>query len=38
MVANVLWNTVYLERETQALRFGNRMADEGLLQRVLPIG
>jgi len=36
--AIVLWNTVYLERAAHALRTGNRMADDGVLQYLSPLG
>lgn len=36
--AIVLWNTVYLERATQALRARGRPLDESLLQYLSPLG
>ena len=36
--AIVLWNTVYLERATQALRESGRLDDNGMLQFLSPLG
>ena len=36
--AIVLWNTVYLERATNALRENGKLADESLLQYLSPLG
>jgi TnpA family transposase len=36
--AIVLWNTVYLERATQALRDAGKRADDSLLQYLSPLG
>ncbi len=36
--AIVLWNTVYLERSTQALRDAGKAIDDGLLQYLSPLG
>ena len=36
--AIVLWNTVYLERATNALRENGKFADESLLQYLSPLG
>ena len=36
--AIVLWNTVYLERATQALRASGKLPDAGLLQFLSPLG
>ena len=36
--AIVLWNTVYLERATNALREHGKLADESLLQYLSPLG
>lgn len=32
------WNTVYLERATQALRQSDKLADDGMLQFLSPLG
>ncbi len=36
--AIVLWNTVYMERATNALRENGKLADESLLQYLSPLG
>jgi len=36
--AIVLWNTVYLERATHAMRAAGRAVDDGLLQYLSPLG
>ncbi|WP_075790634.1 Tn3 family transposase [Massilia putida] len=36
--AIVLWNTVYLERSTQALREAGKLADDDMLQFLSPLG
>jgi len=36
--AIVLWNTVYLERATNAMREKGKLADESLLQDLSPPG
>ena len=36
--AIVLWNTVYLERATQALREKGKLPDDGMLQFLSPLG
>lgn len=36
--AIVLWNTVYLERATQALRKSGKLTDDGMLQFLSPLG
>ena len=36
--AIVLWNTVYLERATTALRDAGRLKDESMLQFLAPLG
>jgi hypothetical protein len=36
--AIVLWNTVYLERATQALRESGKLTDDGMLQFLSPLG
>ncbi|WP_075790977.1 Tn3 family transposase [Massilia putida] len=36
--AIVLWNTVYLERATQALRDGGKPVDDSMLQYLSPLG
>lgn len=36
--AIVLWNTVYLERATKALRENGKLADDGMLQFLSPLG
>ena len=36
--AIVLWNTVYLERATEALRESGKLADDGMLQFLSPLG
>jgi hypothetical protein len=36
--AIVLWNTVYLERATQALREAGKLADDDMLQFLSPLG
>ena len=36
--AIVLWNTVYLERATQALRDAGRLTDDDMLQFLPPLG
>ena len=36
--AIVLWNTVYLERATNALREHGKLADDSLLQYLSPLG
>ena len=34
----MLWNTVYLERATTALRDAGRLKDESMLQFLAPLG
>ena len=36
--ADVLWNTVYLDRATQALRETGKPINDGLLQYLSPLG
>jgi hypothetical protein len=36
--AIVLWNTVYLERATQALHESGKLTDDGMLQFLSPLG
>jgi TnpA family transposase len=36
--AIVLWNTVYLERATQALREAGKLPDDGMLRYLSPLG
>ena len=36
--AIVLWNTVYLEKATQALRQSGKLTDDGMLQYLSPLG
>ena len=38
VAAIVLWNTVYLERAVNALKFQGQMIDEKLLQHISPLG
>ena len=35
--ANILWNTVYLERATQALKDAGKEIDDNLLRHLPPI-
>lgn len=36
--AIVLWNTVYLERATMALREAGKLPDDGMLRYLSPLG
>jgi TnpA family transposase len=36
--AIVLWNTVYLEKTAQVLRYAGKLSDEGMLQFLSPLG
>ena len=36
--AIVLWNTIYLERATQALREAGKLPDDGMLRYLSPLG